>query len=94
MNKEEIAKKIQAEKDSYNREINRLQQEILKVKERHQSTIAYLQNQKQQCSEDFDLNKSNEELKVLLSQLEFYIKMQENNKITQDLEDIIQKAQL
>ena len=50
MNKEEIAKKIQAEKDSYNREINRLQQEILKVKERHQRTIADLQNQKQQAS--------------------------------------------
>jgi len=66
MNKEEIAKKIQAEKDSYNREINRLQQEILKVKERHQSTIAYLQNQKQQCSENIDFKKLNDELEKFL----------------------------
>ena len=67
MNKEEIAKKIQAEKDSYNREINRLQQEILKVKERHQRTIADLQNQKQQCSENIDFKKINDDLEKFLN---------------------------
>ena len=49
MNIEEINKKIQAEKDSFNRDLNRLQQEILKLKERHQRTMSDLKSQKQQA---------------------------------------------
>ena len=49
MNIDELNKKIQAENDSYNRKANRLQQELLKLKERHQRIIADLQNQKLQA---------------------------------------------
>ena len=51
MNIDELNKKIQAENDSYNRKANRLQQELLKLKERHQRIIADLQNQKLQAKQ-------------------------------------------
>ena len=47
MNTEEINKKIQIEKDSYARDLNRLQQEIFKLKQRHQRTMEYWQRQKE-----------------------------------------------
>ncbi len=48
MDIESINKQIQAEKDSYNRDLNRLQQEILNLKQRHQRTIENLKRQKEQ----------------------------------------------
>ena len=37
----EINKKLQIEKDSYARDLNRLQQEIFKLKQRHQRNLQY-----------------------------------------------------
>lgn len=48
MNTEEINKKIQTEKDSFNRNLNRLQKQIFELKQRHQSTMEYWQRQKEQ----------------------------------------------
>ncbi len=48
MNTEEINKKMQTEKDSFNRNLNRLQKQILELKQRHQSTMEYWQRQKEQ----------------------------------------------
>ncbi len=48
MNTEEINKKIQTEKDSFNRNLNRLQKQIFELKQRHQRTMEYLQRQKEQ----------------------------------------------
>lgn len=48
MNAEEINKKMQTEKDSFNRNLNRLQKQILELKQRHQSTMEYWQRQKEQ----------------------------------------------
>lgn len=50
MNTEEINKKIQIEKDSYARDLNRLQNEIFKLKQRHQRTMEYWQRQKEQAT--------------------------------------------
>ena len=49
MDIESINKQIQAENDSYNRHLNRLQQEKLDLKQQHQRRISDLQNQKQQA---------------------------------------------
>ena len=46
MNAEEINKKIQTEKDSFNRNLNRLQKQIFELKQRHQRTMEYWQRQK------------------------------------------------
>ena len=51
MNIDDINNKIQNEKDSYNRDLNRLNKEILKLKDRHQRTMADLQNQKLQAKQ-------------------------------------------
>ena len=48
MNTEEINKKMQTEKDSFNRNLNRLQKQILELKQRHQRTMEYWQRQKAQ----------------------------------------------
>lgn len=48
MNTEEINKKIQTEKDSFNRNLNRLQKQIFELKQRHQRTREYWQRQKEQ----------------------------------------------
>lgn len=48
MNTEEINKKIQTEKDSFNRNLNRLQKQIFELKQRHQRTMEYWQRQKEQ----------------------------------------------
>ena len=48
MNAEEINKKIQTEKDSFNRNLNRLQKQIFELKQRHQRTMEYWQRQKEQ----------------------------------------------
>ena len=48
MNAEEINKKIQTEKDSFNRNLNRLQKQILELKQCHQRTMEYWQRQKKQ----------------------------------------------
>lgn len=50
MDIESINKQIQAENDNYNRHLNRLQQEILDLKKRHQCRISDLQSQKQQAT--------------------------------------------
>ena len=47
-NAEEINKKIQTEKDSFNRNLNRLQKQIFELKQRHQRTMEYWQRQKVQ----------------------------------------------
>lgn len=41
MNTEEINKKMQTEKDSFNRNLNRLQKQIFELKQRHQRTLQY-----------------------------------------------------
>ena len=71
MDIESINKQIQAENDSYNRDLNRLQQEILKLKDRHQRRISDLQRQKQQATsqnkqENFKLKSK---AKIILEQL-------------------------
>lgn len=48
MNTEEINKKMQTEKDSFNRNLNRLQKQIFELKQRHQRTMEYWQRQKEQ----------------------------------------------
>ena len=48
MNTEEINKKIQTEKDSFNRNLNRLQKQIFELKQRHQRTMEYWQRQNEQ----------------------------------------------
>lgn len=48
MDIESINKQIQAENDSYNRDLHRLQQEILNLKQRHQRTMENLKMQKEQ----------------------------------------------
>ena len=50
MNTEEINKKMQTEKDSYNRDKNRLQQELLTLKQRHHRNMEYLKRQKEQAT--------------------------------------------
>lgn len=47
-NAEEINKKMQTEKDSFNRNLNRLQKQIFELKQRHQRTMEYWQRQKEQ----------------------------------------------
>lgn len=44
----EINKKLQIEKDSYARDLNRLQQEIFKLKQRHLRTMNYWNRLKEQ----------------------------------------------
>ena len=48
MNTEDINKKMQTEKDSFNRNLNRLQKQIFELKQRHQRTMEYWQRQKEQ----------------------------------------------
>ena len=62
MNAEEINKKIQTEKDSFNRNLNRLQKQIFELKQRHQRTMEYWQRQKEQTQ----INKIIENLDLLL----------------------------
>lgn len=50
MDTEEIKNKINTENDSYNRDLNRKQQDILKLKDRHQRIIADLKRQKEQIT--------------------------------------------
>lgn len=52
MNTEEINKKIQIEKDSFNRNLNRLQKQIFELKQRHQRTMEYWQRQKEQITNE------------------------------------------
>ena len=47
---EDINRRIQQEKDSYNRDLNRLQQEILKLKERYQRNMASLKSEKERLN--------------------------------------------
>lgn len=49
MDVENINKQIQTEKDSYNRDKNRLQQELLTLKQRHHRNMEYLKRQKEQA---------------------------------------------
>lgn len=52
MNVEEINKKMQTEKDSFNRNLNRLQKQIFELKQRHQRTMEYWQRQKEQTTNE------------------------------------------
>lgn len=62
MNTEEINKKMQTEKDSFNRNLNRLQKQIFELKQRHQRTMEYWQGQREQIK----INKIIENLDLLL----------------------------
>ena len=64
MNTEEISKKMQTEKDSYNRDKNRLQQELSKLKDRHLRRLSDLQKLKEQAN---SINKIIEDLDFLLN---------------------------
>ena len=64
MNIEEINKKMQTEKDSYNRDKNRLQQELSKLKDRHLRRLSDLQKQKEQAN---SIDKIIEDLDFLLN---------------------------
>lgn len=66
MNAEEINKKIQTEKDSFNRNLNRLQKQIFELKQRHQRTMEYWQRQKVLISK----TKQNETLNIILEVIE------------------------
>ena len=61
MNVEEINQKIQTEKDSFNRNLNRLQKQIFELKQRHQRTMEYWQRQKVLISK----TKQNETLNII-----------------------------
>ena len=50
MDVENINKQIQTEKDSYNRDKNRLQQKLLTLKQRHHRNMEYLKRQKEQAA--------------------------------------------
>lgn len=52
MNAEEINKKMQTEKDSFNRNLNRLQKQIFELKQRHHRTMEYWQRQKEQTTNE------------------------------------------
>lgn len=70
MNAEEINKKIQTEKDSFNRKLNRLQKQIFELKQRHQRTMEYWQRQKeyatkQNTNENIFQTAINELVKIL-----------------------------
>ena len=52
MNVEEINKKMQTEKDSFNRNLNRLQKQIFELKQRHQRTMEYWLRQKEQTTNE------------------------------------------
>ena len=66
MNAEEINKKMQAEKDSFNRNLNHLQKQIFELKQRHQHTMKYWQRQKVLISK----TKQNETLNIILEAIE------------------------
>ena len=64
MDIESINKQIQTEKDSYNRDKNRLQQELSKLKDRHLRRLSDLQKLKEQAN---NINKIIEDLDFLLN---------------------------
>lgn len=64
MDVETINKQIQTEKDSYNRDKNRLQQELSKLKDRHLRRLSDLQKQKEQAN---SIDKIIEDLDFLLN---------------------------
>lgn len=64
MDIESINKQLQTEKDSYNRDKNRLQQELSKLKDRHLRRLSDLQKLKEQAN---NINKIIEDLDFLLN---------------------------
>lgn len=64
MDIESINKQMQTEKDSYNRDKNRLQQELSKLKDRHLRRLSDLQKLKEQAN---NINKIIEDLDFLLN---------------------------
>ena len=64
MDVETINKQIQTEKDSYNRDKNRLKQELSKLKDRHLRRLSDLQKLKEQAN---SINKIIEDLDFLLN---------------------------
>lgn len=68
-NLEDINRRIQQENDSYNRDLNRLQQEILKLKERHQRTMESLRAEKERARQsNQQLEEYNELLKFAMTE--------------------------
>lgn len=64
MDVETINKQIQTEKDSYNRDKNRLKQELSKLKDRHLRRLSDLQKLKEQAN---SIDKIIEDLDFLLN---------------------------
>ena len=64
---EDINRRMQQENNSYNRDLNRLQQEILKLKERHQRNMASLKSEKERTSQNQQLEDFNKLLEFALS---------------------------
>ena len=64
MDVENINKQIQTEKDSYNRDKNRLKQELSKLKDRHLRRLSDLQKLKEQAN---SIDKIIEDLDFLLN---------------------------
>ena len=58
MDVETINKQIQTEKDSYNRDKNRLKQELSKLKDRHLRRLSDLQQQKEQAINQYELSEN------------------------------------
>lgn len=58
MDIENINKQIQTEKDSYNRDKNRLKQELSKLKDRHLRRLSDLQQQKEQAINQYELSEN------------------------------------
>lgn len=58
MDIENIKKQIQTEKDSYNRDKNRLKQELSKLKDRHLRRLSDLQQQKEQAINQYELSEN------------------------------------
>lgn len=58
MDIESINKQIQTEKDSYNRDKNRLKQELSKLKDRHLRRLSDLQQQKEQAINQYELSEN------------------------------------
>ena len=48
---DDIKRQIQQENDSYNRDLNRLNQEIIKLKDRHQRNMASLKSEKERIKQ-------------------------------------------
>lgn len=65
---DDIKRQIQQENDSYNRDLNRLNQEILKLKDRHQRNIASLKSEKERIRQYKQLENYNKLLEFAMTE--------------------------